>query len=146
MTREIKFRGKRLDNGEWVCGCLYYSLNPHKVENEIWYAVIQEPLNNIGGSWKVDPETIGQYTGLKDKHGKEIYEGDNLIADNGRIYNLVWFDTSFMIQSKSFTKGEKRIEKTNDDKSIWLFECSKFSNLSKLEVTGSIHDPKPITK
>lgn len=56
MNREIKFRGKRLDNGEWV----FFTL----------------PFDGRTDYYDVDPNTVGQFTGLKDKNGKEIYEGD----------------------------------------------------------------------
>lgn len=117
--RTIKFRGKRLDNSEWVYGDLHiYTLRPH-IHSDF-----------VGGKAFINPDTVGQFTGLLDKNGKEIYEGDVVDFDN-------------YLQGRSIVKfadGNFRVSAINYE-TIFTFSVSRHTC-----VIGNIHDNPELMK
>lgn len=109
--REIKFRGKRIDNGEWIIGDLCRGENGT-------FAI----STNTIGLYEVHPESVGQYTGLKDKAGKEIYEGDILKDIHGYITEVRYIGAEFKSYCEPIDSG------------VGLFETEKY------EIIGNVFE------
>ena len=147
--REIIFRGKRLDNGEWAEGYLYEH-EPELVgivsENDVpepskWFIArtgfadwnMPRPAEFV----EVDPSTVGQYTGLKDKHGKKIFEGDilgsrydDLYPDDVAIEVVTWLRNGWYIQQGNNLPDA----------------LCEYGVLPYSEVIGNIHDNPELLK
>lgn len=98
MNREIKFKAKRLDNQEWVCGYFYEENdNTYIIENRQ-----KESKLNRNITYQVDPNTVCQFTGRVDKDGKELYENDIIdfrtIMDVPLTGKIVWSDASSLFE------------------------------------------------
>ena len=125
MTREILFKAKRLDNGECVDG-FYCCIGP--VGQEKHY-IIPEYASAFYGV-EVDPSTVCEYTGLTDRNGKKIFEGDIVKTKYGRLC-VICFKYLPGFSGFDLKPGEC-VQKAPDGYDLWERE--------NLEFIGSIHD------
>ena len=142
--REILFRGKRLDNGEWMEG----SLMKVTVAERTYYLIFGDGFAYDSETMKalahacVDPDTVGQYIGMNDKNGKRIFEGD-VVAQNWYSYNEPTNDSFgevlFCESDCSFSVLD--VERREVDA---LGRCGEYH--WEIEVIGNIHDNPELLK
>lgn len=132
MNREIKFRGLRKDGKGWVYGCLInnaffnsktkhsipYIFNPEECDDDDGW----EYFDDDYGYYEVIPETAGQYTGLKNKRRREIYEGDIVMYSDKSTPLVVGFENGSFVLKK---EGKTYVYNINP---------------KELEVIGNIHE------
>lgn len=126
MNREILFRGKSIDNGEWAQGHLF------KIWDDVF--ILWGTTNGVPNQIQVDPKTVGQSTGLLDKNGKTIFEGDVVVS----IYQNYKHEIIFANACFMWGKLPLMVE---DDEGVTLIEESSWC-----EVIGNIHDNPTLLK
>lgn len=120
--RQILFRGKRADNGEWVC------------DNSVLFFSEKTKIYGALNEWReieVIPETVGQYTGVIDKNGKKVFEGD-VVEYAGSCGEIV-----FVERRGAFMSRER------DMYCEWLSNLPQYGT-GIVEIIGNIYDNKEI--
>lgn len=129
--REIEFRGKRIDNGEWVYGSLTQIGDCADI-------LVYYPEEKEGIYHCINNNTIGQFTGLTDKNGKKIFEGDILkcldLDGDDYLSHIRYEDGAFVIDVRDFDFDCTAIG--------WAFS----GHLDDVEIIGNIHDNPELLK
>ncbi len=101
--REILFRGKRIDNGEWITGGIFQQ-KADDVKDEVVY-IIDNSSNDVDWAHRVIADTVGQYTGLTDRNGRKIFEGDivNILTENEEFGIITYDDGGFFVDASTFS-------------------------------------------
>lgn len=123
--REILFRGKRILGGEWIYGSLVTT------ERGMFIAPPGEEAKLMFGSCKVNSKTVGQFTGLLDKNGVRIFEGDVLLSVDEELGN--------MYAEVVFEKGAFLIKEPGYDAELFLGE-----ELGDFEIAGNVFENKEL--
>ena len=130
MKREILFRGFNNKHKEWRYGYYFVNRGQHFIVED---KIEKNPILSEE-DFAVNPETIGQYTGLKDKNGKEIYEGDIVIIGEKLKAKVIYYDGAFRMQSE--------FSPTPIDTTDMGYMMREFS----VRVIGNIHDNPELIK
>lgn len=143
--REILFKAKRKDNGKWVegyyatihAGCLNGLREPIKEEKVV---IISHMKNNGMIFDEVDPETVCQYTGLDDKNGKKIFEGDILQYFDNEMQVVEWSDEYGQMMLHTYSEHERKKGRKVTKKITDGWNYLDDYPLSDMPILGNIFD------
>lgn len=106
MKREIKFRGKRVETGEWLYGDFVHSKDKTRC------GILVNDAESYD-EYEVNPDTVGQYAGLKDRNKKEIYEDDIMSIKVGSVVRQAYViyngDCYYLATADGYLLGELRV-------------------------------------
>lgn len=134
MEREILCRGKRVDNGEWVEGYYVKITSTTEVFHQSYKAIVHSIFPSEENSVKVEviPETVGEFTGLTDKNGRKIFEGDIVrLTFSGAVGKIIC-DINYSIHLNLFCRVV--------DKLLTDYHCED------IEVIGNVFDNSELLK
>ena len=152
--REIIFRGKRIDNGEWVVGFLVpitvncYDKGYEIIEKD---GIEYDELDYYHPSFcsdRVIPETVGQYTGLTDKNGTKIFEGDIFLIDDEYHAVVIFEDGCFRLQVHGLCGTYTEGGYCEDGGGYGIIECDPIDwfFVHDMKIIGNIHDNPELLK